>query len=138
MTPARFFHRETEIIMKNRYFLIVLAACAAPAFALNMSVFKDAPLTRLTSEEVTAFSTVIINTLDKGAEGATVEWKAPKTPFTSKITPGKSTADGKRQCREVTIESEAKDRFQRGTYSFCKTANGKWQFAVPDSKSAKK
>jgi len=124
--------------MKNKYFLILLAAFAAPAFALNMSVFKDAPLTRLTPEEVTAFSTVIINTLDKGTEGTTVEWKAPKTPFTSKITPGKSTADGKRQCREVTIESEAKDRFQRGTYSFCKAANGKWQLAVPDSKPAKK
>lgn len=124
--------------MKNKFFLIVLAALATPAFALNMNVFKDAPLTRLTAEEVTTFSNVIINTLDKGAEGTTFEWKAPKTPFTSKITPGKSSTDGKRQCREVVIESEAKDRFQRGTYSFCKTAGGKWQFAVPDSKPVRK
>jgi surface antigen len=103
-----------------------------------MSVFKDAPMTRLNAEETQAFSKVIINALDQGPEGTTVEWKAPKTQFTSKITPGKSTSEGKRQCREVVIESEAKDRFQRGTYSFCKAASGQWQFAVPDSKPAKK
>lgn len=124
-------------IMKTRYLLIALAGFAAPAFALNMSVFKDAPLTRLTSDEVKAFSTVIINTLDSGSDGVTVEWKAPKTVFNSKITPGKTFADGKRSCREVTIESEAKDRFQRRNYSFCKVA-GKWQLTVPETRSAKK
>jgi surface antigen len=122
--------------MKTRYLLIALAGLAAPAFALNMSVFKDAPLTRLTPDEEKAFSTVIIDTLDNGSDGVTVEWKAPKTVFTSKITPGKNFADGKRSCREVTIESEAKDRFQRGNYSFCKVS-GKWQLTTPGSKPAK-
>ena len=40
--------------------------------------------------------------------------------------------------RSATIESEAKDRFQRGTYSFCKAANGKWQLSSPGAKSNKK
>ena len=124
--------------MKNRNFLIVLILFAAPAFALNMSVFRDAPMTRLTAGEVRTFTGVIINALDQGVEGTTVEWTAPKTQFTSKITPGKSTTEGKRQCREVVIESEARDRFQRGTYSFCKAAGGQWQFAAPGSKSVKK
>jgi len=128
----------TKIIMKIRYFLIALAAFAAPAFAVNMNVFKDAPMTRLTADEVQAFSNAITNVLDKGPEGTTVEWRAAKTQFTSKITPGKRTTDGKRQCREVVIESESKDRFQRGTYTFCKVANGQWQFAMPGSKPAKK
>lgn len=128
----------TKIIMKTRYFLIALAAFAVPAFAINMNVFRDAPMTRLTADEVKVFTGVIINALDKGVEGATVEWTAPKTQFTSKITPGKSTTEGKRQCREVVIESEARDRFQRGTYSFCKAAGGQWQFATPGSKPAKK
>ena len=35
-----------------------------------------------------------------------------------------------RICRNATIESEAKDRFQRGNYSFCKTPGGKWQLAA--------
>lgn len=121
--------------MKNRYFLLALTLFAAPAFALNMSVFKDAPLTRLSSEELKAFSAVILNTLETGPEGATVEWNAPKTRFTSRITPGATVTDAKRTCRDATIESEAKDRFQRGTYSFCKAANGNWQLSSPGSKS---
>ena len=126
------------MMMKNRYVLIVFAALAAPAFALNMSVFKDAPVTRLSTEEQKTFSATIQNTLETGADGATVEWKAPKTPFTSKITPVNTSTDGKRKCRDATIESEAKDRFQRGNYSFCKASSGEWQLNSPGSKSSKK
>ena len=118
-------------------FLIVLAlvGIAAPAWALNMSGFKDAPLTRLTGEELKAFRAAVMKVLDETPEGTTVEWKAPKTPFTSKITPRKSFTDGKQQCREATVESDAHDLLQRGLYTFCKQANGEWQFRIPTSKS---
>jgi hypothetical protein len=75
---------------------------------------------------------------EPGADGVTVEWKAPKTPFTSKITPVITVIEGKRKCRDTTIESEAKDRFQRGTYSFCKADTGAWEPRSPSSKTAKK
>lgn len=74
--------------MKNRYFLIALLLISAPASALNVGVFKDAPLTRLSADELKTFTTFVIETLDTGADGATVEWSAPKTRFTSRITPG--------------------------------------------------
>ena len=124
--------------MKPRYLLIVLAAMAAPAFSMNMSVFKDAPVTRLSAEELKTFSSTIQKTLETGADGVTVEWKAPKTPFTSKITPVSTVTEGKRKCRDATIESEAKDRFQRGTDSFCKADTGAWEPRSPSSKTAKK
>ena len=123
--------------MKTQYLLLLLAVFAVPVHALNMSAFKDAPFTRLNADEVTAFTSFIMKTLDTGADGVAVEWKAPKTPFTSKITPLNTTADGKRKCRETIIESEAKDRFQRGTYTFCSSGSSKWQITVP-GKSAKK
>ena len=69
--------------------------------------------------------------LDETPDGATVEWKAEKTRFVSKITPLKSFKDGKTPCREATIESDSHDRFQRGRYTFCKGANGEWQFKTP-------
>jgi surface antigen len=105
-----------------------------PAVALNMSGFKDAPITRLTGEELKAFRAALMKVLDEAPEGSTVEWKAPKTPFVSKITPMRTFADGSRQGREATIESDARDRFQRGVYTFCKQANGEWQFSFPKSK----
>lgn len=118
----------------NRTVLAVLAlalALAAPAYAVNVSGFKDAPITRLTGEELKAFRAIVMKTLDEAPDGATVEWKAPKTRFVSKITPRKSFADGALKCREATIESDAHDLFQRGLYIFCKGAKGDWQFKLP-------
>jgi len=120
-------------MMRGLLWLALLAA-VAPAFALNMSGFKDAPITRLTGDELKAFRAAVMKVLDEVPEGTTIEWKAPKTPFTSKITPGKSFTDGKQPCREATIESDARDLLQRGVYTFCKQANGEWQFKIPVSR----
>ena len=108
-------------------FLIVMS----PAWALNMSGFKDAPITRLSSEELKTFRAFVMKTLDQTPDGTTVEWKAEKTYFVSKLTPQKSFTDGKLPCRNITIESDARDRYQRGLYTLCKGANGEWQFKTP-------
>jgi len=110
---------------------LTLAVVAWPVWSVNMNVFKDAPITRLTAEEVTEFRAAIDKTLDATPDGTTVEWKAPKTRFVSKITPQKSFNDGKLKCREATVESDAHDRFQRGLYTFCKGEKGSWQFKLP-------
>ena len=107
---------------------------ATPAVAVNMNVFKDAPITRLNSEEVKEFRAFVMKTLDEGKDGTTAEWKAPKTNFTSKVTPVKSFEDGKLKCREATIDSDSHDRQMRGLYTFCKGGKGDWQFRIVDSK----
>jgi len=109
----------------------VALALTAPAWAVNTNVFKDAPITRLTGEEVKAFRAEVMKALDTAPDGTTVEWRAPKTRFTSKITPNRTFADGKLKCRETTVESDAHDRYQRGLYTFCKGAKGDWQFKLP-------
>jgi len=121
--------------MIRTFLALMLAVALCPAWALNMSGFRDAPVTRLTADEVKEFRAAVTKVLDSGADGATVEWKAPKTKFVSKITPQKSFADGKSKCREATIESDSHDRFQRGLYTFCKGEKGDWQFKLPSSKS---
>ena len=114
--------------MTRIVFPLALLVVMSPASALNMSGFKDAPITRLSSEELKVFRTFVMKTLDQTPDGATVEWKAAKTRFVSKVTPQRSFTDGKLPCREVTIESDAHDRYQRGLYTLCKGANGDWQF----------
>jgi surface antigen len=103
-------------------------ALAAPAHAINMSGFREAPITRLNNAELKAFRAAVMNTLEETPDGMTIEWKAPKTRFSSKITPQKSYTDGKRRCRETMVESDAHDRFQRGVYTFCRTEKGEWEF----------
>ena len=107
---------------------------AAPAYAVNMNVFKDAPVTRLNAEEVKTFRAFIMKTLNEGADGATAEWKAPKSTFTSKVTPTKIFEDGKLKCRNTTIDSDSHDRQMRGSYTFCKGDKGDWQFKISDKK----
>jgi surface antigen len=125
-------------IMIRMILPLALIVVMSPALALNMSGFKDAPITRLSGEELKAFRAAVMKTLDGTPDGTTVEWKAAKTKFTSKITPTRSFTDGRLKCREATIESDAHDRFQRGVYSFCKAANGEWQFKTPGAKSKAK
>jgi surface antigen len=107
---------------------------ATPAYAFNVGALSDAPVTRLTSAEVKAFRAFVLKTLDEGADGASADWKAPKTVFTSQVTPTKSFTDGKLKCREATIESNAEDKYERGKYVFCKGDKGDWQFRTPSSR----
>ena len=113
---------------------ILMAALAGPALAVNINVFKDAPVTRLKGDEVKEFRAFVTKTLDEGKDGATAEWKAPKTTFTSKVTPAKSFEDGKFKCREAVIDSDSHDRQMKGRYTFCKSEKGSWQFKTPGGK----
>ena len=113
---------------------LLTALLATPSFAFNMRFLNDAPITRLNEAEVRAFKTFVNKTLDEGADGTTVDWKAPKTVFTSQLTPTRSFTDGDFKCREATIDSRAPDRQERGTYVFCKGAKGEWQFRLPNTK----
>lgn len=109
---------------------LALAIFSSGSWALNTSGFRDAPVTRLTEAEVKEFFVTIEKALDSAADGTTVEWKAPQTPFVSKITPQKRFSEGGLDCREATIESDSRDRFQRGLYTFCKGKKGGWQFKL--------
>ena len=115
--------------------VIVAALCwLGAAHAVNISFMKDAPITRLDAEELKTFRAFISKTLDETPDGTTVEWKARKTSFSSKVTPLSTSNDGGMKCRQTRIESDAADRHARGNYDFCKKDKGDWQFKTAASK----
>jgi surface antigen len=116
--------------------VVVIFALCAPAQAMNLTFMKDTPITRLKADEVKAFRAFIEQTLSNGAEGATVEWSAPQTKFTSKVTPAAPFSDGALECRRAAIESAADDRQSKGTYTFCRKPKGEWSIRNP-SRGAK-
>lgn len=120
--------------MNKSLIVLVLAGLSVHAWAINMSGFREAPITRLSESELKTFRAAVMQVLDQAPDGTTIEWKAPKTKFTSKITPARTYTDGKLKCRDAVIESDAQDRYQRGLYSLCKAANGEWQFKSPATK----
>lgn len=106
---------------------LALLAVAGPVWAFNVNALKETPVSRLTADETKAFRTMVLRALDETPDGMSAEWRAPRTRFTSKITPQRSYTEGKLRCRETTVEADAQDRFQRGSYTFCKPAKGDWQ-----------
>lgn len=122
--------------MRRILVVIALSMIASGAYAINASVFLDAPITRLSAEELKAFVDFVHKTLEESPDGKTVEWRAPKTQFVSKLTPGKRFTDAGRKCRDMTIASTSRDRFQRGRYLFCKNAAGDWKLAPPEARPA--
>jgi surface antigen len=115
---------------------LIAVAAAGAAFAINSSVFHDAPVTRLSTAELEAFRLFVEKTLDEAPDGKTVEWKAPQTRFVSKITPHNSFTQAGNRCRETTIDSDSHDRQMRGRYLFCKVSTGAWEFALPEARRA--
>jgi surface antigen len=103
---------------------------SAHAWAVNDSFLKDAPVSRLTEEEFKVFWAFTMNALNTTPDGTTVEWRATKTTFTSKLTMRRSFTDGTLKCREVTIDSDSHDRQMRGLYEFCKRGKD-WEFRTP-------
>ncbi len=124
--------------MRRIVLAVAMSLFAIGAYAINTSVFLDAPITRLSTEELEAFSAFVDETLEGAPDGKTVEWKAPKTRFLSKLTPGKTFTQSGQKCREMTIESDSHDRFQRGRYVFCKHGSGAWQLSQPKTGSSEK
>ena len=115
-------------------FAVAAALLASPALALNWNFMKDAPISRLSEGEVRSFRAFIFETLDRTPDATPVEWKAPKTVFTSKITPLNRFDDAGMKCRDATIESDSQDRHLRGRYTFCKKGKSDWEFRNPSAK----
>jgi len=109
---------------------LVVAVTACTAFAANLAFLRDAPITRLSQDELATFKAFVMKTLDEDPDGKTVVWKAPKTRFTSKITLDKSFEDSGRRCRTVKVASDSHDLQMSGTYMLCKVSNGDWEFRL--------
>ena|ERR1700687_5442492 len=113
-----------------------LLAFALVAHAFNMDFLNDSPVTRLSAEELRQYTAFTLKALDEAADGTTVEWTAPKSQFSSKITLVRTFTDANLTCRDARIEVDARDRHSRGAYTFCKV-KGVWTFKIPDSKAGR-
>ena len=60
------------MLMTRMFVSLMLLATVCPALALNMNGCKDAPITRLTGEELKAFRAAVMKVLDETPDGATV------------------------------------------------------------------
>jgi len=118
--------------MARNHIAAALAAIffVAPAWALNESFLKDAPLSRLSEDEFKAYWAFAMKVLDTTPDGKTVQWKATKATFTSKTRLQRSFTEGALKCREVIVDTDSRDRQMRARYELCKKGKD-WEFRAP-------
>lgn len=114
--------------------LLAAVTITGPAWALNMSGFRDTPIARLNGQELKAFRQAIVNTLNQTPDGGTIEWRATRIGFAAKISPQRSYAEDQLRCREAIVEAETPDRYQRGWYRFCRGLKGDWEIRLRAAK----
>ena len=124
--------------MKNYLIMLALFGPAAQAWAIDMNGFKGTPIAQLSADEKKAFHTALVQVLNQVPDRASVDWKAPRTKFASRITPVKSFDEGQLRCRETLIESSAQKGQHHATHVFCRNVKGEWQFRKPVAKAAEK
>jgi surface antigen len=108
--------------------LAFLAAAATPAAAVNEMFAKDAPIARMTEDDLRIASAVIREALDNGKQDQAYEWKNEATSASGSITPVKTFTRAGMTCRGANFVIAAGGRISRTSWNLCKTPDG-WKVA---------
>lgn len=122
-----------------RHCLLGLAAAwaltLAPAsFAVNETFLKEAPYAAyFTDEDRRITNATLDKALDEGRDGETRRWENPSTGASGEIKVLARLAPPDANCRAAQVTNRARGRVGKGTYVFCRNANGAWMLA-PDKR----
>jgi surface antigen len=108
--------------------LTLAAALALPAWAVNTLFLGNAPLARMTSEDVDIFHDAAVAALETGEDGKTTGWKNPTTKAWGRLTPLNRYESSAGQCRDLRIQNWAGGiAGAAATVTVCKSASGEWK-----------
>jgi surface antigen len=107
--------------------LAVTAAIAIPAFAANTLFLGNAPLARMTAEDVDIFHKAAVATLETGEDGKPAKWRNPQTKAWGRLTPLNRYDGPEGPCRDLQIQNWAGGIAGSAKLSMCRTASGDWK-----------
>lgn len=105
-----------------------LALAAAPAFAINEMFAKDAPIARMTAQDLEIWSGAIRDALDRGHDGDSFNWSNPATKASGTIRVVASFERQGMSCRGAEFTNTARGETSRTAWNLCRTPQG-WKFA---------
>ncbi len=108
--------------------LVALALAATPAFAINEMFAKDAPIARMTAEDLRIWSDAIRDALDRRHDGDAFTWSNPATKAAGTIRVVASFERSGMTCRGAEFTNTAGGETSRTAWNLCKTPQG-WKFA---------
>ena len=103
--------------------LAALLACA-PVHAINEMFAKDAPISRMTKEDLDIAGAVMRKALDEGKDGQLFEWNNPKTSASGTVTALKAFDKQGMHCRGAAFSTSAGGKSSRSEWNLCKTPEG--------------
>lgn len=106
-----------------------ILAVAGMALAQPYQLLGGAPLSRMTEKDIALYGEALRKALDEGKNGQAYDWSNPETGASGTIQPKRDFVRGDSKCRDVFTETRAKGRRERGTWPFCREADGSWKFA---------
>jgi surface antigen len=106
--------------------LLLVAASAAGAQS-NLRFLKDAPIEKMTREDLAILLKASNDTLSRNADGETSGWTNPKTGASGTVTPLRTFTRQGMKCREARYTNHAGGFNGDGTYTLCRVASGDWK-----------
>jgi surface antigen len=111
--------------------LAVFAALAAASVAVhaqsNMAFLKDAPIQKMTQEDIALMLKNSNEALSRNANGETSGWANAKTGASGTATPLRSFTQKGMKCREAEYTNHAGGFNGGGKFVLCRAADGSWK-----------
>ncbi len=112
--------------------LLALLAVGAPAHASNLQFLRDAPVAKMTKEDLALFQSSLRAALDQNADGSTRRWENPATGASGTLTPVSTFEQDGARCRRLEIVNTVQGVTGRSTFNMCRQADGTWVSAAPE------
>jgi surface antigen len=106
---------------------LMLVAAGAVDAQSNIRFLKDAPIEKMTQEDLAILLKSSNATLSRNADGETSGWTNPKTGASGTVTPLRSFTQKGMKCREARYTNHAAGLNGSGTYTLCRVSSGDWK-----------
>jgi surface antigen len=111
--------------------LFALAVASASVFASNVQFMRDAPIAKMTKEDLALFQTNMREALEQDADGTTRRWKNPDSGASGTLTPVSTFEQNGVKCRRLEIVNTVQGLTARSTFNMCRQADGTWVSSAP-------
>lgn len=112
-----------------RAVMAVSILAAGTALAQPSMLLGGAPLSLMNKKDIELYEAALRKSLDSGQDGEKSLWSNPNSGASGLLQPQRSFTQGGKQCRDLYMETKAKGRNEKGTWPFCKEADGSWKLS---------
>jgi surface antigen len=103
------------------------ASCALAQAQSNFAFLQDAPIQKMTKEDLALLMKNSNEALSRNADGETSGWTNPKSGASGTATPLRSFTRQGMKCREAEYTNHAGGFNGAGRYTLCRVPNGEWK-----------